>query len=108
MPITIERGESHSIIRLEGDLTIGSAQELKQVLLDGLEAGADLHVDMEGIGDFDIAVMQLLWAVARDTTGRGIKSMIRMTEAAAVAVREAGFEPLPGLGVPSERCPRQF
>ncbi len=100
MPITIERGESISIIRLEGDLTIAAAQELKQVLLDGLEAGMDLQVDMERIGEFDITVMQLLWAAGRDAMGRGIKSMIRMTEEGAGAVRAAGFEAFPGLRNP--------
>ena len=97
MPITIERGESHSIIRLEGDVTIASSQELKQALLLGLEAGSDLHVDLERIGEFDITVMQLLWAAGRDAMAKGIKSIIRMTEAAALAVRDAGFEPFPGL-----------
>jgi anti-anti-sigma regulatory factor len=99
LPITIERGESHSIIRLEGDVTTASAQELKQLLLQGLEAGTDLHVDMERIGDFDITVMQLLWAGGREALGRGIKATIGMTEAAAVAVKEVGFGPLPGLAI---------
>ncbi len=99
MSITIERGESHSIVRLEGDFTISSALELKQALLQGLEARTDLHVDMERIGDFDITIMQLIWAAGRDAERTGVKSTTRMGEGAARAVREAGFEPFPGFSI---------
>ena len=47
MPVTIERHETHSLIRLEGEVTITSAAELKEALLAGLAAGTDLHLDLE-------------------------------------------------------------
>jgi len=97
LPVIIERRDSHSIVRLEGEFTVTSATELKQALLEVVSAGRDLHVDMEQIGDFDITVMQLLWAAGRDAARAGIKLTIPVTEAAAAAAQEAGFEPFPGL-----------
>lgn len=99
MPVTIERRESHSLIRLEGDFTVTSATELKQVLLEGIAAGLDLHLDLEQAGNFDITVMQLLWAAGRDAARAGIKLVIPVTEAAAALAREAGFDLFPGLAV---------
>ena len=97
MPVTIERHDSHSIVRLEGDFTVTSASELKQALLEGVAAGTDLQVDMQGIGDLDITVMQLLCATGRAAARAGIKLIIPVTEAAAATARQAGFELFPGL-----------
>ena len=99
MSVTIERRESHSFIRLDGDFTVTSATELKQVLLEGIAAGMDLHLDMEQIGAFDITAMQLLWAAGRAAAPTGTKLVIPVTEAVAVVAREAGFDPFPGLAV---------
>ena len=99
MAVTIERRESHSLIRMEGDVTVTSATELKQVLLEGIAAGTDLHLDMEQMGTFDITAMQLLWAAGRDAAHTGTKLVIPVTEAAAAVAREAGFDPFPGLAV---------
>ena len=97
MAVTIERQESQSLIRLEGDFTLTSAAELKDMLLEGLASGNDLRLDLEHAGEIDITVMQLLWAAGReaDRTGAGIA--IRVSDAAGLAAREAGFERFPGL-----------
>jgi len=85
---------------LEGEFTVTSATELKQVLLEGVAAGTDLHVDLERIGEFDITVMQLLWAAGRHTAQAGTKLTVLVPERAAATAREAGFEPFPGLSIP--------
>jgi len=82
---------------LEGGFTVTSATELKQVLLEGLTAGMDLHLDLERIEDFDVTIMQLLWTAGRAAAQTGVKFAVSFTEAAAASARDAGFEPFPGL-----------
>ena len=96
MPVTMERHETRSLIRLEGDLTVTSAAELKSFLLEGLAIGKDLQLDLAGVEEIDITVMQLLWAAGRDAGRTGAGIMIHVSEAAGMAAREAGFERFPG------------
>ncbi len=99
MPLTMERHETHSLIRLEGELTLTSAAELKAVLVAGLAAGSDLLLDLERATKIDVTVMQLLWAAAREADRTGVALSGRVSEAAAAMAREAGFEHLPGMAV---------
>jgi anti-sigma B factor antagonist len=96
LPVTMERHETQSLIRLEGDLTVTSAAELKSVLLEGLASGKDLQLDLERAEEIDITVMQLLWAAGREADRTGARIVIHVSEAAGMAAREAGFERFPG------------
>jgi anti-anti-sigma regulatory factor len=98
LPVAMERHETHSLIRLEGEVSITSAAELKEALLAGLSAGTDLHLDLENAGKIDVTVMQLLWAAGRDADRTGVALVSRVSEAAAAMARDAGFE-LPGMAV---------
>jgi anti-anti-sigma regulatory factor len=93
----MERHETHSLIRLEGELNITSASEVKEVLLEGLAAGTDLHLDLEHAETIDVTVMQLLWAAGREADRTGVVLAGRVSAAAAEMAREAGFERLPGM-----------
>jgi anti-anti-sigma regulatory factor len=95
----MERQESRSLIRLEGDITLASAAELKGLLLEGLAAGKDLWLDLEHTGEIDVTAMQLLWAAGREADRAGVKIAIRVSDAAGAAARQAGFERFPGLAV---------
>jgi anti-anti-sigma factor len=97
LPVTLELQESHSLIRLEGEFNIASAVELKRALLEGLAAGRDLHLDLEQLANFDISALQLFWAAGKEAARTGVKLVVPVTEAAARAAREAGFELFPGL-----------
>jgi anti-anti-sigma regulatory factor len=97
LPVTLVPQESHSLIRLEGEFNIASAVELKQALLAGLGAGTDLHLDLEPLANLDITAMQLFWAAGKEAARTGVNLVIPVTEAAARAAREAGFEMFPGL-----------
>jgi anti-anti-sigma regulatory factor len=99
LPVTMERHETHSLVRLQGELTITSAAEVKEALLAGLAAGTDLHLDLERAEAIDVTVMQLLWAAGREADRTGVALAGRMSEAAAALAREAGFEGLPGMAV---------
>jgi anti-sigma B factor antagonist len=99
MPVTLERHETHSLIRLEGECTLTSAAELKRLLLEVLASGKDLHLDLERAAEIDLTVMQLLWAAGREVARAGAGIDIRLSEAAGLAAREAGFDPFPGLAL---------
>ncbi len=95
----MERHETHSLVRLEGELTITSAAEVKEALLAGLAAGTELHLDLKRAEAIDVTVMQLLWAAGREAERSGVTLAGRMSDAAATLAREAGFEGLPGMAV---------
>src|SRR5580704_12485503 len=91
----MERHESHSLIRLEGECVLNSAADLKSTLLEGFAAGKDLHLDLESAGEIDITVLQLLWAAGGESKRTGVGIAIRVSEAAGLAAREVGFELFP-------------
>ena len=97
MSVTMERNESHLLIRLEGAVNLTSAAELKGLLIEGLASGSELVLDLESADEIDITVMQLLWAAGREAARTGARVEIRMSEAAGVAMRAAGFDCYPGL-----------
>jgi anti-anti-sigma regulatory factor len=95
----MEQQESQSVIRLAGELTLTSAAELKNLLLQGLASGNNLRLDLEQAEVIDITLMQLLWAAGREADRKGASLAIQMSDAAATAARDAGFERFPGLKV---------
>ena len=107
MPVTLEPQQSRSLIRLEGEFNIASAVELKQALLEGLAAGTDLHLDLGQLANFDITAMQLFWAAGKEAARSGVKFVVPVTEAAARAAHEAGFERFPGLATPAGLAPEE-
>ena len=106
LPVTMEEHEAYSLIRLEGECNLASAPELKRLLLEGLAFGKDLRLDMADVEETDIAVMQLIWAAGLQAERAGAGIAVRMSEAAGIAVREAGFERLPGLAIQGDGWPR--
>ena len=97
MPVTLEQTEDCCLIRLEGECTVTSAAELNRLLLEGLATGRDLRLDLQTADEIDITVLQLLWAAGREAERTGASIALRMSEPAAMAMREAGFERFPGL-----------
>ncbi|MBI5911058.1 MAG: STAS domain-containing protein [Betaproteobacteria bacterium] len=49
-----------SLLRIEGEMTIYRALELKQALLDRLKDSAAVEIDLAGVTEFDTAGVQLL------------------------------------------------
>ena len=95
MPVTVDRLATHWIVRLDGEFTLASAPELKALLLEWLASGKDLQLDLEQAGQIDITLLQLLWAAAREARRAGAGISSRVSETAAVAARDAGFERFP-------------
>lgn len=94
MPVSVEQDETRCLIRLEGEIGVTGAAELKSLLLEGLSSGRKLQLDMEQIdevGEIDVTVMQLLQASLREADRAGTAMAVRMSEAAETALRDAGF-----------------
>jgi ABC-type transporter Mla MlaB component len=94
--LRLECDETQWTLRLDGDCSLASAAELKTLLLEGLASGSELRVDLKGMEEIDITVLQLLWAAqcaaARDQ--RGFVS--RVPDRVAALARNAGFDDFPG------------
>ena len=102
MPVTVEQIEAVRFIRLEGEVTIACAAELKKVLLEALASGGELRLDMASATELDITALQLLWAAGREARASGRAYTLEGTVADEIVATatEAGFEKLPiGNGV---------
>jgi anti-anti-sigma factor len=98
LAVTMERKENHLQIRLEGELTVAAADELKESLMEALASRGGFELDLKRTETIDIAVMQVLWAAGREAERQGAKFAIHTSEAASAAARNAGFECFPGQG----------
>ena len=99
MSVMMQRRETDLLIKLEGVVNLASAEELKSLLLEGLVSGRDVHLDLERAEEIDVTVLQLLWAAGREADCKGARMVIRVSEAAAAAAREVGFDRFPGTPV---------
>jgi anti-anti-sigma regulatory factor len=95
----MQRRDADLVIRIEDAVNVTSAEELKSLLLEGLVSGLDLHVDLERAQEIDVTTMQLLWAARREADRKGTALMVSVSEAAAAAASEVGFEPFPGTAI---------
>lgn len=94
MPISVEQDDTRFQVRLEGEIGLGEAVELKRTLLEGLASGRKLHLDMECAGAIDVTFMQLLQSALREARGAGTGIALNLSGAAENALRNAGFRPL--------------
>jgi anti-sigma B factor antagonist len=97
MSVTLEQRENGSLIRLEGTLTLASAGELKELLLQWLGSGENLELDLDRAEYLDITVMQLLQAAGREAARAGARIVTRSSDAVIIAMRDAGFVAMPGF-----------
>ena len=101
MGVTIDQSEGQCLIRLDGEIGIACARELKKVLLEALAFGKDLQVDLQQATELDVTAMQLLWAAEREARKSGRRFLLagQVPDEIVVAVMEAGFERFP---IPSD------
>ena len=104
MPVTLDQNEGQCLIRLEGEIDVACATELKKVLLQALASGQQLRVDLERATEVDITALQLLWALDREArgSGRGCTLAGRVPEPIAGTVSAGGFGRFP---IPAECDP---
>jgi anti-anti-sigma regulatory factor len=97
VPLTLDQSEALCVLRLEGDVDITSAMELKKLLLEGLTPGRDLHLDLERATELDITALQLLWAAKREAEVLGMRFTLvgQVPEKMLVDAGDVGFENFP-------------
>ena len=96
MPIFLDQNEASCLIRLEGEINISSAAELKKLLLEALSSGKELSLDMERVTELDVTALQLVWAAEREAKASGV-NFIRVAppQEISIACEEAGFQMFP-------------
>lgn len=97
--MTVERNEAEWLIRLEGECGMGSAAELKILLLDALTSSKPLKLDLESAGEMDVPLLQLLCAAESAAAREGLGFVVRVPEAMSARARAAGFQNFPGATV---------
>ena len=103
MQVTLEKHELGWRIRMDGNVTVSSAQELKEMLLEWLAARMRLELDLDSAEEIDVTILQLLWAASREAAHAGIEIAIHASPAVLAAVHESGFDQMSGLGIRSSR-----
>lgn len=74
-------------LRLEGELTIYRAGELRQTLVAALAAATALRIDLADVSEIDSAGLQLLIAAKKDAAGRGLAlALANHSHAVAAAI----------------------
>jgi anti-sigma B factor antagonist len=57
-------------LAIQGELSIFTAADLRQQLLDAIQAGQEVEVDLSQVSEIDSAGMQLMVAAKREASGR--------------------------------------
>ena len=96
--MTLDQSEEEvCVLRLEGEVDIACAAEMKQLLLQALGSGKELRLDVERATELDVTALQLLWAADREARGSGRRFTLagRVPGEISVAILDAGFEKFP-------------
>jgi anti-anti-sigma factor len=93
----LNENDAVPLIRLDGEVDIESASELKGLLLKALAAGKGLRINLEKATGLDIAVMQLLVATERDVAKSNTRFSLegQVPDEISVALAHAGFRKFP-------------
>jgi len=94
VPVTLEREEELSTIRLEGEVGIVSAAELKEMLIQALGFGKQVRVSLQSVTDLDVTAVQLLWAARREAKASSVAFLIEGPAQSMVlsTLLQAGFD----------------
>jgi ABC-type transporter Mla MlaB component len=72
VPVTLEREDELSTIRLEGEVGIASAADLKSQLIQALGCGKQVRVSLQSVTDLDVTAVELLWAARREAKASSV------------------------------------
>jgi anti-anti-sigma regulatory factor len=95
--VTVERREGSWLLRLEGEMTLQSAAALRTALIEWLTSGSSLDLDLTGVGEIDLAGLQLLGATVREAGRRGLVVAGRASDPVISAAHDSGFDQLSGF-----------
>ena len=95
--MTIQHDAKTVRIRLEGECGMAGVAELKAALVEALESGKALELDLSDASEIDLSTLQLLWAVGQAAGSGGQSFVSRAPESFGTVARCAGFESFPGM-----------
>lgn len=90
-------GDGPVVLRLKGDLRIPEACQLKEALLEVIEAHSRICLDLEGVDSIDLSGLQLVCAAHRYVARSGKKLQL-VDNGRAVLVRFARDAGIEGMG----------
>lgn len=97
VPVVLDQGGAKCFVRLEGEVNITLAVELKTVLLQALASGKELLVDLERATEVDVTALQLITALERAARRSGIRVALagRVPAEILTDVVDGGFGEFP-------------
>ncbi len=97
MPLTFDAGATGGVLRLEGEVDVTSAEELKGMLIEAISSRQAVQVDLTRATDLDVTAIQLLWAANQEAEKAGVPFAVAgdVPENVLNAVCEAGLESFP-------------
>lgn len=97
MPVIFDQTATPGVIRLEGEVNIADAAQLKEVLLTALREGGGTRISLKTATGLDVTAVQLLWAAEREARASGMVLALDgpVPDGLYAALRAAGFERFP-------------
>jgi anti-anti-sigma regulatory factor len=94
MGISLDKSGAGVSIVLANTIDIACAAELKALLLEALNSGAEVRISLGDAIDLDVTAIQLLWAAEREAqhSGVGFRLSARGSEPVFAGLAEAGFQ----------------
>jgi ABC-type transporter Mla MlaB component len=94
VPVALEREDELSRIRLEGEVGIGSAAKLKELLIQALGSGKQIRVSLPSLTELDVTAVQLLSAALREAKASSQAFLIDgpVPPTITSALLQAGFD----------------
>ena len=93
MDVEIMRSAETSVLKLKGNWTIERSNELKHALLEALNSGESIVIDLEGLTCLDLSTMQLFCSAHRTSLRLGKRLALheQKSEILKRMVLDAGF-----------------
>jgi len=89
-------------IELSGDCSVTRAEELRATLLEALQAGGDIEIDLSGVTAIDLTFCQIIHALRLSCQARGVALAVlgALPEAVSAQALFCGINDLAGLPGP--------
>lgn len=91
-----ESTQSPAALRLQGELTVWRAADLREALAAVLAGGGEARIDLGEVTGADAAGLQLLCAAHRSAAEKGVRLSVNLGGAVARAAERAGLRPRVG------------
>jgi anti-anti-sigma regulatory factor len=102
LSLQVEQGVDRRLVRLEESITVNTAAELHQLLLEAVRSKQHLGLDLERVIEVDVCAIQLFYAarLAAERSGLSLSVSSIVQEPVQRAFRDAGLDP---FGSPSDQ-----